>query len=119
MKELQFGKVGASTPDGSIGPWEQGLAPFREGPAVFDLDTELGTLPRSGTTVVGRLFFAEGRIHGRFTEARTRDGRRYPVCMVLLDEDLGRGWEPRGPGKEPGTVLARPVGMLGWVRRFK
>jgi hypothetical protein len=39
--------------------------------------------------------------------------------MVLLDEDLGRGWEPRGPGKEPGTVLARPVGKLGWVRRFK
>lgn len=119
MKELQFGKVGAMLPDGSIVPFETGLAPMREGPAVFALDQRLGTLPRYGTTVAGRLFFAEGRIHGRFTEARTEDGRRYPVCMVLMSEDRDLGWEPRGAGEEPGTVLARPVGKLGQVKRFK
>ncbi|WP_164002150.1 serine/threonine protein kinase [Pyxidicoccus caerfyrddinensis] len=119
MKALQFSKVGASVPDGSIVPYETGLAPLREGPAVFSLDEELGTLPRFGTTVAGRLFFADGRIHGWFTEARTKDGRHFPVCMVLLDEDRALGLEPKGAGDEPGTVLARPVAKLRRVNHFK
>lgn len=119
MKELQIGKVGASAPDGSIVPYETPVeVPLREGPVVFSLDEELGNLPRHGTTVVGSLYFAGGRIHGRFTEARTRDGRRFPVCMVLLATEREGGLEPLGAGEEPGTVLARPVAKVGWVKRF-
>ncbi|MBZ4422355.1 hypothetical protein [Myxococcus sp. RHSTA-1-4] len=118
-KELQIGKAGVSTPDGFIVPFETGTATLREGPAVFELNDSLGTLPRYGTTVVGRLFFAEGRIHGWFTEARTRDGRSFPVCLVLLDSHREAGWEPEGAGEEPGTVRAMPLGKVGWVKRFK
>ncbi|MBZ4422815.1 serine/threonine-protein kinase [Myxococcus sp. RHSTA-1-4] len=119
MKELQFGKAGVSTPDVNLFPIEPGLATVREGAAVMELDEAIGTLPRHGTTVVGRLFFAEGRIHGRFTEARTRDGRRFPVCMVLLDGHHAIGWEFRGVGEEPGTVIVLPIGKVRWVKHFK
>lgn len=120
MKELQFSKVGASVPNGSILPYESAASsPLREGPAEFILDEQLGTLPRYGTTVAGRLFFAEGRIHGWFTEARTKDGRRFPVCMVLLSGERELGLTPEGAGEEPGTVLANPLGMLGRVNRLK
>ncbi|WP_164008613.1 serine/threonine-protein kinase [Pyxidicoccus trucidator] len=121
MAQLQFDKVGESEPDGSLVPYEyeEGPAPAREGPAVFALDRQLGTLPRRGTTVSGRLFFAKGRVHGWFTEARTRDGQRFPVCMVLLDEDRRLGWAVEGPGDEPSTVLVHPIGKLMTVKRFK
>lgn len=118
MEELQFGKVGDRAPLGSLVPYDTGPAPAREGPAVFTLDTPLGTLP-PGTTVAGRLFFAEGRVHGWFTEARMWDGRRFPVCMVLLDEDRALGWAVEGAGGEPGTVLVWPLGKLWKVKRFE
>jgi serine/threonine-protein kinase len=120
MKELQIGKAGTAAPDGSIVPYETPVeVPLREGPVVFSLDQPLGTLPRYGTTVIGSLYFAGGRIHGRFTEARTRDGRRFPVCMVLLTDEREWGLDPLGAGEEPGTVLARPVAKVGWVERFQ
>ncbi|MCP3142113.1 serine/threonine protein kinase [Pyxidicoccus xibeiensis] len=120
MKELQIGKVGADFPDGSFIPFEMSSeAILREGPVVFVIEDLWGTLPKVGTTVAGRLFFAEGRVHGWFTEARTKDGRRFPVCMELMDGDLRQGMEVQGPGAEPGTVITLPVAKLGQVKRFK
>ncbi|MFP2923700.1 serine/threonine protein kinase [Pyxidicoccus sp. 3LG] len=120
MKELQFGKVGDSFPYGRLVPFEMSSeAILREGPVVFALEVQLGTLPRYGSTVAGRLFFAEGRVHGWFTEARTKDGRRFPVCMVLFDSDRRLGLEVDGAGEEPGTVRTLPGAKLGQVKRFK
>ncbi|MCP3142323.1 serine/threonine protein kinase [Pyxidicoccus xibeiensis] len=119
MKELQFGKVAATAPDGFIFPHETGIVALREGPAEFALDEPVGTLPGWGTRLVGRLFFAEGRIHGWFTEARTKDGKHYPVCMVLLEVDRKLGLEVLRPGEAPGTVLTYPQGKVYGVKRFK
>lgn len=45
-----------------------------------------------GTVLTGRLFLGVERIYGRMTQARTYDGKTYPVCLELLDpEDFKRG----------------------------
>ncbi len=38
-----------------------------------------------GTVFTGELLFGEGRVYGRFTQARTRDNYTYPVCMEVYD----------------------------------
>jgi len=58
----------------------------------------LGKL-KAGTLLSGRLFFTADRIYGLFTEAKTKDGTTYPVCLELTSE--GTGWrEPGGTERE-------------------
>ncbi|HEX5745851.1 MAG TPA: serine/threonine-protein kinase [Archangium sp.] len=70
------------------------------------------------TRVSGRLYVKEGRVYGRFTEARTPLGVTYPVCLELLDTDDKVGlalW----PGSPPGKMMVDPVAVVRVVDRFK
>jgi eukaryotic-like serine/threonine-protein kinase len=104
--------VREDTPIRVPGDWEAGS----------DLDPQLrGTrvsLPDQ-TWLHGRLYFGEGRVYGRFTEARTPTGETYTVCMVLQDMgDEGIGLR-MGPGSEPGKVLVSPVAVVRVVDQFQ
>ncbi|RKG67301.1 hypothetical protein [Corallococcus terminator] len=44
---------------------------------------DMGQLP-AGTLLFGHILWGE-YIYGRFTEARTEKGVRYPVCIEMLD----------------------------------
>mgnify|MGYP006198226741 CR=1 FL=1 len=87
--------------------------PIREDSPVFvfgdwDLPTGQTALP-DRTRLSGRLYFGQGRVYGRFTEARTPSGETYPVCLELWDNgQLGALIEPEStPGKP--MVSARPM----------
>jgi len=53
--------------------------------STFMLLDPFGEL-RGGTVLSGQLIFAEGRVYGRFTQARqvrSKGGQTYPVCLEL------------------------------------
>ncbi|WP_309891587.1 hypothetical protein [Archangium sp.] len=53
--------------------------------STFALTESLGEL-KAGTVLSGRLIFAEGRVYGRFTQARqsrSKGSQTYPVCLEL------------------------------------
>ncbi len=52
--------------------------------APVRLDEDLGKL-EAFTLLNGRLFFTADSVYGLFTEAKTRDGKTYPVCLELYD----------------------------------
>jgi len=84
-----------------------------------DWDTPTGqTALPTRTRLSGRLYFGEGRVYGRFTEARAPTGETYTVCMELLDTDDDVGLELR-PGSAPGKVLVDPVAVVRVVDRFQ
>jgi serine/threonine-protein kinase len=85
-----------------------------------DWDTPTGqTALPSWTRLSGRLYFGEGRVYGRFTEARVPTGETYTICLELLDMgDHGVGMEME-PGSEPGNVLVTTVAEVRVVDRFK
>ncbi|MFY0529327.1 serine/threonine protein kinase [Archangium gephyra] len=70
------------------------------------------------TRVSGRLYVREGRVYGRFTEARTPLGVTYPVCLELVDTDDNVGLELQ-PGSGPGKMMVDPVVQVRVVDRFK
>ncbi|WNG54169.1 protein kinase [Archangium gephyra] len=57
----------------------------RESTPVTALDV-LGEW-RSGFELTGRLYLGPERVYGRFTQARTPDGKTYPVCFELIDAE--------------------------------
>jgi serine/threonine-protein kinase len=73
-------------------------------------------LPRE-TRLSGRLYFGEGRVYGRFTEARTPTGETYPVCMELFDE--GKLGLKLSASSEPGKPLVVPSTRVRVVDRFQ
>ncbi|TNV60088.1 serine/threonine protein kinase [Corallococcus exiguus] len=60
-----------------------------------------GDLPE-GTLLYGRLWTGGERVMGRYTRAETPDGRTYPVCFVLGNDD---GFWPLETGSKPGAAL--------------
>jgi serine/threonine-protein kinase len=72
----------------------------------------------TNTRLFGRLYVHEGRVYGRFTEARTPQGVVYPVCLELLDsmENVGLELEP---GSGPGKMMVAPAARVRVVDRFK
>jgi serine/threonine-protein kinase len=96
--------------------------PVREDTPIHvfgDWDTPTGQTALPGNTrLSGRLYFGEGRVYGRFTEARTPTGETYTVCMELLDpsDDVGMEFEPGSP---PGKVLVGPTAQVRVVDRFQ
>ena len=70
------------------------------------------------TRLFGKLYVKEGRVYGRFTEARTPLGVTYPVCLELLDSSDNVGLELR-PGSGPGKMMVDPVVQVRVVHRFK
>ncbi|WP_309894458.1 hypothetical protein [Archangium sp.] len=66
---------------------DQGLATVHKGPgAVIVLDNFWGGAPER-TKLTGEFFFGDERIYGRFTEAHTPGGARFPVCLQLRAND--------------------------------
>jgi eukaryotic-like serine/threonine-protein kinase len=87
-------------------------------PGDWDTRTRQTALP-DNTWLHGRLYFAEARVYGRFTEARTPTGGTYPVCLELFDsDDKGVGLVLE-PGSEPGKVLVSPVVEVRVVDHFQ
>ncbi|WPB77170.1 hypothetical protein KYC5002_50355 [Archangium violaceum] len=101
-------RVDEDTPLYVPGDWEAGAGRWRRGERV--------ALPNN-TRLSGRLYVKEGRVFGRFTEARTPLGVTYPVCLELLDTDDEVGLELR-PGSAPGKMLVDPVVQVRVVDRF-
>jgi len=79
----------------------------RRGPgASVELSQRWGGAPVM-TVLTGELVFGEERVYGRFTEARTPDGKWFPICAQLkdyLDGQLGVKLEGR-PGPDTALVL--------------
>ena len=99
-------------------PFGQGgqRIPVREGFTSVGIRGPWGKLP-AGTRLQGRLVFGEGRVHGRFTEARTEQGDTYKVCMEMWQESKrGAEMEP-GSGKE--TVKMHSSTDVKAVDRFE
>ncbi|WNG54910.1 hypothetical protein F0U59_09110 [Archangium gephyra] len=72
------------------------------------------------TVYVGQLLFGEGRVYGRFTQARTPDGQTYSVCFDLYDfvTDEGRGvWME--PGSQPDAAIIWSTWAISPVKRFE
>ena len=96
--------------------------PVREDSPVFvfgDWDTPSGkTALPDRTRLSGRVYFGEKRVYGRFTEARTRAGQTYPVCLELWDNgELGSAMEE--PESEPGKPQVTPGADVRVVDRFR
>lgn len=120
MKELQVNKGDMSIMVSTVGFGGQTLTELvREGPVVLEVDQQMGTLPRDGVKVSGRFFFSKGRVHGWFTRVLTEEGPSYPICMVLIGEDLELGWPVLRAGEVPGTVHVDPIGQIVTVKRFR
>ncbi|WP_152622811.1 serine/threonine protein kinase, partial [Archangium violaceum] len=72
------------------------------------------------TRLSGRLYVHEGRVYGRFTEARTPEGVVYPVCLELFDVGHRRSVGlPLKPGSAPGKLLVPPVAGVRVVDHFR
>ena len=55
----------------------------------------------------GELVFGKERVYGRFTEARTPDGKWFPVCVQLVDNDDQLGLIIRSrPGPDTAVVFS-------------
>jgi serine/threonine-protein kinase len=78
----------------------------RQGPgASVSLIYRWGKAPPS-TVLTGELLFGEERVYGRFTEARTPDGKWFPVCAQLAwGGKLGVEIESR-PSKDTAMVFS-------------
>jgi eukaryotic-like serine/threonine-protein kinase len=100
--------VREDTPVYLAGDWDAGADPWRGG-GRFALPDQ--------TRLFGRLYVKEGRVYGRFTEARTPLGVTYPVCLELLDTSDNVGLELR-PGSAPGKMMVDPVVVVRVVDRF-
>ncbi|HZH12795.1 MAG TPA: serine/threonine-protein kinase [Archangium sp.] len=70
------------------------------------------------TRLFGKLYVKEGRVYGRFTEARTPLGVTYPVCLDVMDTDGNVGLALL-PGSAPGKMMVEPVVEVRVVDRFK
>jgi len=122
--ETMTGTLGLRLGETGVVEWSdvRGRAiPVREDSPVFvfgdwDTPSEQTALPGK-TRLSGRLYFGEGRVYGRFTEARTPTGETYPVCMELVDEgEVGMVLEPES---EPGKPMVSPGPEVRVVDRFQ
>ncbi len=101
-------RVDADTPLFITGDWEANRNVWGVGDKV--------ALPNR-TWISGRLYVKDGRVYGRFTEARTPLGVTYPVCLELLDTGGNAGVELL-PGSAPGKMMVDAIVELRVVDRF-
>jgi serine/threonine-protein kinase len=102
-------RVSEDSPLLVAGDWETNRNAWLQGDKV--------ALP-DRTQLSGRLYVKEGRVYGRFTEARTPLGVTYPVCLELLDSDGNVGLELL-PGSGPGKMMVDRLVEVRVVDRFK
>ncbi|HEX8702477.1 MAG TPA: hypothetical protein VF815_26825 [Myxococcaceae bacterium] len=98
------------------------LGRYQDGPITSVLlGAERGNLP-PGTMLIGALKTYSKRktrsdfdvTYGRYTEARTPEGKRYPVCFLLGNPDGVLQYEDSRPGA---VVLPRTLPFFA-VKRF-
>lgn len=87
----------------------------REGPVVVELRANFGKLP-GGTRLHGELLFGPDRVQGRFSEARTPEGRSYPVCMEFAFN--GRSGGHLYKYNEPDIAIVMAVNSVYPVHTF-
>ncbi|WNG30106.1 serine/threonine protein kinase [Cystobacter fuscus] len=128
MKTLGI-NIGAKV-DGLFAPSgrQRQFVSVREGLTSVKTGGTRGKLP-VGTSLHGRLYFGEGRVYGRFTEAQTPTGDTYKVCMqIFTGERMAKregGYYKPGPGTEmesgstPDNVLIFWLEDLEAVDRFE
>jgi serine/threonine-protein kinase len=85
--------------------------------STFTLTTYLGEL-RPGTVLSGRLIFAEGRVYGRFKQAKTLGGKTYPVCLELRSRAGELGVEMKPDGGPDSAVISSSQDVRA-VERFE
>jgi serine/threonine-protein kinase len=122
--ETMTGTLGLRLGETSTVDWSDvrgRTVPVREDSPVFvfgDWDTPSGqTALPNNTRLSGRLYFGEGRVYGRFTEARTPTGETYPVCMEMIE--YGEVGLPLEPESSPGKPMVSPVTEVRVVDRFQ
>ncbi|MGZ3458593.1 MAG: serine/threonine protein kinase [Archangium sp.] len=92
----------------------------REGDTTLELWDTWGKLPEN-TRLSGRLIFGDGRVYGRFIEARVPGGGTFKVCLEMRDpEHGGRGTirKPDGGGGPESAVIFSSVAVRA-VRSFE
>jgi serine/threonine-protein kinase len=82
----------------------------REGDTTLRTALDWGKLP-DNTLLSGRLIFGEGRVYGRFTEAKVPGGETFKVCLDMYDVEGGRGAkrEPTESARVFSSVFVRAV----------
>ncbi len=90
--------------------------PVQEGVTTLRLTPTQGKLPH-GTLLQGHLYFEDGRIHGRFTEARTPSGDTFKVCLEMWQE--GKRGAEMEQGSGPDTAMIFALMKVQVVRRFE
>ncbi|NVJ00308.1 serine/threonine protein kinase [Myxococcus sp. AM009] len=88
-----------------------------DGPTEALLLGEWKRMP-SGTVFSGRLIVSD-RVYGRFTHARTRDGKSFPVCLELQSESLVKGLEREQGDDNPTSARVFTTGDVRAVREFE
>jgi len=90
------------------------------GPGAVMMLRDMEKLP-GGSTLSGRLIVGEGRLHGRFTEARTPyDNKVYPVCLDLTGEsEKSPSGAPLKPGSTPEAPRVFSTQGVRAVKRFE
>ncbi|HEX5747489.1 MAG TPA: serine/threonine-protein kinase [Archangium sp.] len=72
------------------------------------------------TVYTGQLLFGEGRVYGRFTQARTPDGLTYSVCFDLYDASVdGQRGVVMKPGSTPDAAIIFSSVKISPVERFQ
>jgi serine/threonine-protein kinase len=95
---------------------QHGPVPVREGFTSVETLGTWGKLP-GGTVLQGRLYFGEGRVYGRFTEARTPTGDTYNVCLEMRQEGK-RGAEMERGSTATHTLIYSVEDVMA-VERFE
>ncbi|MCY0997950.1 protein kinase [Myxococcus sp. MISCRS1] len=88
-----------------------------DGPAELRLLAEWNRMP-DGTVFSGRLIVSD-RVYGRFTHARTRNGKRFPVCLELQSGSLEKGLERESGDDNPTSARVFAVGDVKAVSEFE
>ncbi|MFP2925230.1 hypothetical protein ACLESO_08430 [Pyxidicoccus sp. 3LG] len=97
---------------------ENHVLTVRDGPVQIRVGLGLGRLDHGGR-VSGRLFVSD-RVYGYFDKGTTRDGKSYPVCLVLRGLDTYDRGVPRTPGdSSPDSARIYSEVELEAVERFE
>ncbi|MCP3060983.1 protein kinase [Myxococcus sp. K38C18041901] len=88
-----------------------------DGPTEVRLLGEWKRMP-DNTVLYGRLIVSD-RVYGRFTHARTRDGKRFPVCLELQSEALVKGLERESGDEGPTSARVFTTGEVRAVSEFE
>jgi serine/threonine-protein kinase len=87
----------------------------RSGPITSKVQRGFGGLIE-GTLLFGELFTEGTNVYGRYDRAQTPDGKTYPVCFTLGNED--EDGLPKGPDTRPGAAEIARWAPITAVKRF-